>query len=400
MALFNKDNAIKVFAILLVLAFIAEMFAIGANRDLPESTGQEQEQPTGPAPLFGVAFVNATVASYSDSMGSTISAEGNPALLENEAVKLKSEGFVSYTSKTQKGMVFNLPKGANITKVVERLAAINASMIAKADLTLKDGIVFYTKDGPVKMPNKNLRINLDPSIPVGYPIGLKITASLTQDRIIESVYEIVPIRKDILTVANVAKLYPDYSAIAVLEWPDRNQDKNATVSYLSQRFSNVGMVMIINNTVAFSKPVSLGTAGSIFLLNLTYLRNASTRSMLFYQNFTDNKALERDVGPVLASENITLGYPPSYARIDFVTENFSREFLNSSMKTAGMFVYRKATIQLGATVVDEEGRSYNVLSRNYTEMIPYVNETGVTKLVQIQASTLGNKLLNYTINEE
>ncbi len=400
MSIFNKDTALKLFAILLVVGFLTEMFAFGGNRNLPTDQSQGTDQPSGPQPVFGVAVVNATVGSYGDSMGLTIFAEGDSGLLASEAAKLKSEGLISYTSNAQGGLVFNLPRGANMSKVVERLTALNATLTAKADVNLKSELVFYTEKGPLKLPNKNLRINIDPSIPVGCDIGLKISASLTDTGIVESIYEIIPIEKDILTIADVAKLYPEHSAIAILAWPDRNVDKNATIAYLSRRFSNVGMVMIVNNTVAFSKPISMKGISSIFLMNLTYLRNASTRTLLFPTNFTDNSTLEKDIGPIIASENITLTYPLSYARIDFTTENFSRDFLNSSMDAAGMFIYRKVTLSLGTSVLDDAGRKYNVKNRDYTELIPYVNETGVTKLVQIRATILGNKLLNYTIYEE
>ncbi len=400
MEIFTKSNGIKLFAVLLVLAFLFETFAItqGSANILAEENGNEETQT--PNLYFGVALTNATISSYGDVLGYSISAEGNPEKLEAEALRLKAEGLVSYTSKTQKGLVFNIPKGANLSGVVGRLAALNATLSARAEASLKDPLTFYTDNGTKSISVKSLRIEVDPTIPVGYQVGLRIKATITDERILEWLYEVTPFKKDIFVVGEVAELYPQHSAIGVLEWPDRRVDKNATVAYLSQKFSNVSILAITNNSVGFNKPVSLGTLGSIFAANLSYVQGVTANSLRINETFTDNVALENDLGPFLAAENISVVYPLSYVRIDFSTENYSREFLNSSMNAAGFFVYRLETIRIGSLIRDDEGREYAVLNRDYADLLPYTNETGVTELVLIRANVLGNKVLNYTIPEE
>jgi hypothetical protein len=401
MQLLTKDNVIKLLVILLVFAFLLEIFAFQNPSNVPTNDNtQTTTDQTTQGELFGTALANGTVVSYGDAYGVSITALGNSSELSSAVSKLKSEGHVTYTSPVQSGTSINLAKGANLSYVVGELSKLNITLEAGAEVSIKDPLLFKTDNGTVSTVVRSIKIKLNPSIPVGSRVGLRIIATLSGEKMTKAMYEIIPISQDILVIGRATELYPNYVAIGVLDWTGRYFESNVTMSYLSQQFNNVSMQSIINNTVMFSPMLDPTAAQKLSSLNLSYARNSSQRGILFYQNFTDNATLKRDLLPVLEISNTTLMYPLSYVRFDFKTQNYSEEFLNSSLPAATFFVYRESKIQIGEKIADDEGRNYTVINREYTTLLPYSNETGSASIINIRASIMGDKILNYTILDE
>lgn len=400
MPLITKENVLKVFAFFLVLVMIIEIPALFMkNSNIPENTEQTTEQPENVTILFGVAITNVTVSSYGSSLGSSIKVSGNSSKLDEIVKGLKSDKLVAYTTQEKNGLTLNLVKGANMSVVIERLSPLNMTMLSQAELTFDGPVVFTTEEGSQTISLQAIRADIDPSIPTGYKLGIKLMARIRNGAIIESQYAIVPIKLEIVTLAETVKLFPQYTAIAVLDWPDRAIDKNTTTAYLSERFSNVTVSTIINDTVSFSKPLSSTALFNITAMNLSYVKAIIPSRMLVSQDLTDAQLLEKDLHPILAPENITLIYPYSFARVDFTTENYSSDFLNSSFKNLGLFVYRKSTLRVGEKLYDDDGKPYKVIGRETTDLFTYKNETGGAEIVAIAAESIGNKILNYTVAE-
>jgi hypothetical protein len=401
MPLFTKSNVIKMFAFFLVLVMVIEIPALYfRDSGLPEDNGQTTTpEENATQTLFGIAFANTTVSSYGSSFGSSITVVGNSSKLDEVVKGLKSDKLVSYQTNVKNGVVLNLAKGANMSAVVERLSPLNFTIYSQAELLFKDPVVFKTENGPLTLQLQGLKAEIDPSIPVGYKIGVKIMARIQGTSIIESQYIIVPMPTDFITTGETVKLLPEYSAIGILDWPDRSINKSQITDRLSERFSNVTVSTIINDTVAFSKPATIGSLVKIASMNLSYVRNVSLSQLFIYPNFTDNGTLENDVGQILASENITLVYPYSFVKIDFTTEQYSPDFLNSSLKSLDLFVYRNITMRISERVFDESQKPYRVMNRESSDLFLYKNETGGISILTIRADVVGNKVLNYTVTE-
>ncbi|MFH1447708.1 MAG: hypothetical protein ABIG39_02495 [Candidatus Micrarchaeota archaeon] len=397
MLLSSKANLVKAGVILLVLVFLLQILGMQGGSNTQIDTGPD-DQP-GESTVLGIAFANATVTSYGGALGASISVGGTHPDLSDVVARMKEEGIVEYTSPRQNGMVLNLARDADISVVVKRLSNMNLTLVSIAELSFSEPVNFSTSSGPIEISVRAIRIELDPSIPIGYTLGLKITAAIYDGKIYGGKYDIIPLKARFLLRGEVSELFRECTAIGVLDWNKRSFDRNATEQYLSQDFDDVIISSILNNTVSFSREIAPELVEEIGDANITHILNIGTAGMLIQSNFTDAGQLESEMSPFLESENITLSYPLSYIRIDFRTDEHPEEFLNSSLDAIQFFIYRNMTVRINENVYDAQGAEYKVLSRDYTSILEYANETGIMRIITVEAQVIGNVIYNYTVIE-
>jgi hypothetical protein len=390
---------LKIAALIIVAAFIFELFAFQKGDNTP--VGPDVTQPdTNATTVFGIAIANGTVVSYGDALGVSIAIAGNDTRLNETIEGLKKDGFIAYTKNEQNKITLNLAKGANTTEAVSRLSKLNVTLASRAEISFKEPLTFQTANGPVVLSGKSIRITMDPSVPVGYKIGIKISANLQDDKIVESMYDLITIKKDLIVVATVAKMHDEYIAIGNIPWENRDIDMASMTMYLSSNLTNVSIQPIPSHNVTFSKPISDESLQSILALNLSYLRNYSNNGIYVTRNFTDSGKVKEDLLPIISKENASLLFPYSNFRATFATENFSQQFFESAFENATIFFYRMLTLRIGEVIYDEENKPYTVINRDYTDWFFNTNDTVGTSPVAIRANLFGNKLINYTVVEE
>ncbi len=397
MSWFARDSPlVKIGVIALVLAFLLEIFAF---QSAPPVGVDDNTQTTTQQAILGIANANATVTSYSGALGPSVSVIGQHPELQDKVDKLKKQGLVDYTSPLQNGIVLNLGRDANISQVVQELSSLNLTLFASAELTFSEPIKFATQSGTLDIPVQRIKLDLDPAIPVGYTVGLRITASLYDGKIVEGKYDIVPINVRFLLRGEIIELFPEHTAIGVLSWGDRDFDPNKTEEYISNRYGDVNLYRILNSTVIFSKQLSEEQVSDIREENFSYVVEVGDMGLAINESFTNSSILESDLSPYLEAENITMGYPLSYLRVDFKTDDFSEEFFNASLENAVFFYYRNMTIRINEKVYDPLGNSFRVLGRDHTNLLEYTNETGGKIIVTADARVVGDMIYNYTIVE-
>ncbi|MBI4399369.1 hypothetical protein HY570_01345, partial [Candidatus Micrarchaeota archaeon] len=230
--LFTKDSLIKLFVILVVLAFILELFVL-----LPGQPVQQQPQtpitnendsgslPTVKDRFLGIAAVNATIVKYDDSLVLSGKDLGSANVIISDLIKTNK---VSYkTNVNEDTLVLNLPANANVSEIVVSFRGLNLSIVGRASLRI-NGTAQFTAPNLSRVDvaiERDILLTLDVA---NKPVGSNVTVSLRaliEDGKIQQMEEptIAPLSRNFLVNGTIVRVRQQGIVFAQVEWESRNE---------------------------------------------------------------------------------------------------------------------------------------------------------------------------------
>ncbi|MCX6778166.1 MAG: hypothetical protein NT157_04765 [Candidatus Micrarchaeota archaeon] len=397
-----RSTLIKLAVIVICLAFLLEVFAFQRNQS-GSTTPETNDTEEGPSTV-GAGYGNVTIVSYGDSLGSEVKVYNYTPEAKSIAASLVSRGLALYYSETPSGaLVINLPRGSNISAIASELEGLNLPMRTRALVRFTAPVTFTTDAGPVTLEVGSLYMELDPGLPAGRLIPVRVQASISGGRAVDKYVEPYYNVEYFYAPAAITGLTGHYVTAGFFAWENRSFDAAAIATNLSGQFSNFSFLPLLNNSVGFLRPLNATEFESLKSLNLSYVSSVDSSSASIANNFTDKQKLSEDFSAALPPEiAFSLSYPYSLMRMEFI-DNASRTseqiegILNASMPSASLVdIYRYANVALNKTVVNpDSGLSYRVLPSSV--LVPVTPDRAVNDTLQIyiKARTFSDFILSY-----
>ena len=358
----EKGTLIKIFVLLLTLAFLLEYFAFGTpvqpgsgNRETPF---QDAFGTPAAAPLYGTAEANATVLSYPDGviMLSGRDVTSDPALSER-LIQLSEEGKVSYTNAASPDLMnVILAPGADLAQV-----ALNLSLDfpqyqprAKALLSLPPELLFLTSRGNVSArAGQRISLFIDPITAVGQNTTLLVGATIADGAV--SGLQAEPAKKSglVLVPATVTELRSEWFIEASFPWELRPANESEAVDAVRSVYPNLtyyyeeAPIIVIGNASEEQKAA---------VRNLSYVIATVSMSAVVENGFRNRSLAEADLRGILG-ENATLVFPDSVLSINITADSVDERSLSSALEGSELSIRRVALLSV-PRFVEVEGGTY------------------------------------------
>ncbi|MEM3690247.1 MAG: hypothetical protein QXZ40_00770 [Candidatus Micrarchaeia archaeon] len=386
----ERDTLIKLFALLLIVAFILEMFAV---RSSVTTSPTDSSNATKEQSVYGAGNATATLISYSDYL--TVFKSGADISNNSTLEELKRINGVGYINRHEGTLVLVLEYGANASQIArevkERFPDLNVT--ARALFSLPPEVKFVTAMGERNVSFSTLiSIEIEPEFNVGENVTLSLVG-LVRGNVFEGtpIARIIPTESEVVTKAVVDGVGGSYYATVILPWSSRNINATELRERLSTGFENV-TVNYFPDSYVVVKGLS-GREDEVVkeIYNISYVEEVYGDVIYVKDEYNDSGRVEMDLKGILG-ENITVDYPLSKAGVSFNSSNFSEE---NFKKLAGgeVVLYRQMFLKVGERLVIE-GREYEIPENTRFEVILLNSfSVGDEVTVQLRVATVGRRVV-------
>ncbi|RLG20114.1 hypothetical protein DRN67_00855 [Candidatus Micrarchaeota archaeon] len=351
----SKDSWMKLIAILVVLAFLLEIFAFGGGGSMPIDDGTGRINDSGEV-IVGIAVVEGKLTSYGRELF-VLGDEGEIGPIIDE---LEAEGLVQYTAPGSGGsVVLNLARHANITELAAEFDGVNASTAARARLQLPTEINFTTAEGWKSAAFQDSAwVEIAPVVEIGENLTVRITANILGEVVVEYAAEPVSIEISFSANATVVEHQPAHTAVVQIGWDERAFDDGA----LQEAF--LSLYPDGNFTLYRDSRVLVELEGEF---EKEYVIGREERVLLINESFTNSSRIEADL---LAANASAIQFPDSVLVLEFEqTEQADLSFISDYVNYSLLEDYRPTLVELRSTVeynnqtveVEDEERRLMVL---------------------------------------
>ena len=364
MALTSKENILKAGAVLIVLAFMFELFSMGGR--YTEPPGPAGGNQTVPQQSSGVSVVEGTLVSYEPQIYIFNADEKARALVE----ALVDSGTAEYAALQPDGsLALNLPKKANVTGIVEAFAGTNATLVARGRLRMPLNITFTTSTGPVSAEFRDVTVELVPNVPLGRNLTVRVTGTILEGKVTSYVATPVSVKMSFAANATVLGYSPAHGVLVEVPWENRLFDDAALRAEFLARYPAGNFSLSRNSSVL----VALENAS----FEQGYVVAKEAGALVIDDNFTDRRRITDD----LLSANVLAPpyFPSTTVLLKFEGEK-NLSFISDFLNYASLVDYRQAQLEL-PVVLEYQNKTFELMNRSLTAPIP---EQAIGSEVELQ----------------
>ncbi len=380
---FTKENIIKVFVAVVVIAFLLEIFAF-----TPQFIQQQTENPNSNQPAASIAIgntvVNATVSSYARE----ILVAGSSKEFEAKASELRSQGKILYISRlSENRTLLNLASAENANGIARELGGKKVQFVSTATLSFPAELEFETSTGKKNASTQGaISMPLDPRIPVGANISLSIVANIQNETVTEYNARVIPEEKTVQLNAEAKKLGDEYTASLIFSWENRGFNELELSQTLSQakkvRYTVEKIPLVLLNEAPANDSLEQ-------LQNLTYVEKVQGSYVIVKQDFTNSSQLKQDFDRILG-QNTQIEFPPSRLNLTFTFNNSdATAYLQEKLSPQQAIVLRAATLTT-PDQIEIENATYFVSNNEFKGFVSEETRENETVPVQAKARIIAN----------
>jgi len=352
MALTSRENILKAAAVLIVLAFLFELFSMGGR--YTEPSGQAGENQTVSQQVTGVSMVEGTLLAYEPQIYVFNVDEEARAIVG----ALVDDGTVEYATPEPDGsLALNLPKKANVTQIAASFAGTNATLIARGRLRMPSNITFTTNTGNVSAEFRDVIVEMLPDVPVGRNVTVRVTGTILDGKV--TTYLAVPVSIKLSFPANATVLgySPAHAVLVEVPWEKRLFDDAALRTEFLARYPAGELSLYRNSSVLVALENATFEQG--------YVVAKAADMLIINESFTDKARITDD----LLSANVLA---PPYFPSTNITLKFEGEknvsFISDFVNYTSLADYREASLELPA-LLEYQNRTFELVGRNLTMII-------------------------------
>jgi len=393
----ERDTLIKVFALLFIIAFIAELFAFRSSVTSPPQ--QSNQSTSNETSLYGTGNTTAVLDSYMDYLNVYSRGKNISAASLNEISSIEGVG---YANRQDGAVTLVLDNGANLSFIAERVKEEipDANVTASAVFSLPPLVEFRTSMGRKNVSvGAVLVMEITPEIDVGENITLSLIGLISGDRVAGTpIAKIIPTSIDVVANAVVSGVGDNYSAVVMLPWEGRNANTSKVKEDLSKSLGNVSVEYEPRSFVAVSGLSSKANETIERIGNLSYVVEVSGDVVYVKDDFNDSGRIRSDFDGILGNNNTALDYSVSSMVVSFTSANFSKNELDKEVGSE-FILYRQMFLKLGDTIAIA-GREYEVPSNStFTAIILDSFSVGSNVTVSLRTGTIGKKIVELELKD-
>ncbi|MDO8339781.1 MAG: hypothetical protein Q7T16_03935, partial [Candidatus Burarchaeum sp.] len=352
MALTSRENILKAGAVLIVLAFMFELFSMGGR--YTEPSGQAGENQTALQQVTGVSVVEGTLLAYEPQIYVFNVDEKARAIVG----ALVDSGAVEYAAPEPDGsLALNLPKKADVTQIAAGFAGTNATLIARGRLRMPSNITFTTNTGTVSAEFRDVTIELLPDVPVGRNVTVRVTGTILDGKVTSYLAVPVSIKLSFPANATVVGYSPGHAVLVEVPWENRLFDDAALRTGFLARYPAGNFSIYRNSSVLVALENATFEQG--------YVVAKAADMLLINESFIDKARMTDD----LRSANVLV--PPYFPTTQLVLKfegeknvSFILDFVNYT----SLADYREASLELPA-LLEYQNRTFELMDQNLTAII-------------------------------
>ena len=356
----SRENLMQLLVVVIVLAFVFEIFSYqGASRSLNSgSAPKESPTPAGGGEI-GTAEAEAVVSSYPDNV---ITIEGYGAAGDSALIAklraLESDGKVAYFNSANPDNVNAvLTASANITEIGWDLARDfpDYHLYAKAQLALPEEIEFATAEGVVSAPVRfRASVMMEPVVPEGSNVSVFITALLVKGAVSDMQVELAEKEATAPIMGRIAQLGDQWVANAEIAWENRTRiNESALKDALSAVYPNSTVSYEMRPYISFG---NVSEEKQAQLRNLSYVLLTVNGLAVVEDDFVNKSAAEEDFHRILGA-NASLAFPSSILKINVSSGSFNESAFREIVGLDGLRVWRAGAFEVGENI-SIGGRDY------------------------------------------
>jgi len=356
----ERSDLIKIFVLLITLAFLLEMFQISGAKNYTQGDGTGPTPEGSPTPgelLFGLAGANATVQSYPDGIIVVKGpGAGSDANLSSSISAMQAEGKVSYSNSADQGSVsVVLAPGANITELGTRIALAYPaySLSSRAQVLLPASLAFQTDSGNVTAPVKTKAfLQMEPLVPAGESIEVVVGAMVGNGSANGMEVQVAQKEGVALVPAEVSSLSDQWRANATYPWEERGINATQLGEGLKARYPNSSVVF---DAPGYIKIYNATEEQAGRMRNLSYINFIIGTTASVDAGFTNRSVIEEDVRGITGG-NATVEFPEGELLANITSPELDEAFVRGLVGQNATIV-RLGTLVLGR-LVEINGRQF------------------------------------------
>ncbi|GEM_PF-5650115 len=283
----SKNDWLKLVAIVVVLAFVFEGFAINSQNSAANGAGG-----TGSSDLdnfVGDASGNATILSWDP--GLVVSGGEGTA---DEIALMKKEGLVAYATESADGTVLSLSGKSAFADTARRLLSANATVFGYASVSL-DNVRVIGNGIARNVSSETFRFRLSPVFDAGDSFPVKFQAQVTNGRMVAvGSLQLSAPEPEATVVEPVSLSIKGETFVAAVPWERRNEFSASTFNAALGAGYNATYKK--RSAVLFDPALTAEGSGRLAGALPTYAISLQGGSMAVVSSFTDREKIIQDMG--------------------------------------------------------------------------------------------------------
>ena len=391
----ERDTLIKVFALLLIVAFMLELFSMRSSVTSTSVTNNTVENKT--TSLYGTGQALVTLASYKEYLN--VFKTGKDITTNSSLNELRNIDGVGYINRRGGGLILVLDQGANApliaSEVKQRFPDLNITAVGQ--FYLPPNVEFTTSQG-IKNVSMNavIEIEMQPDILPGDNVTLSLIGLVSGDSLDGApLAKIIPTQGEALVNATIKDLTDEYAAIAMIPWESRNANVSGINDSLSEEVQNLSINYTPRSYIMIAGLDSSEDAVINKIKNISYVGVVDGNLIGVSSSMNDSGKIDSDMKGSLGN-NTTVSYPTSIMEITFRSANLSKDIVSSKVGW-NLTVYRRAVIDVGVKI-NISGVEYAVSTNTtFDEMLLDNYSVGQKIGALVGTGTIGRKIVNLEI---
>jgi len=387
----ERDTLIKVFTLLLIAAFILELFnlrsSVGGNS--PQSNTSQGQGSS----LYGTGQTTATLLSYGKYVN--VFKPGRDLTTNSSLGEIRDMEGVGYINRQSGVLTVVLEEGASApvvaSEIKQRFPDLNVT--AQGQFELPSTVEFTTSGGKRNVSmNAVIELEIEPDILPGENVTLSLVGLVSGSSLSgDPLAKLVPTQGEALANATIKDATYDYGAIAIVPWESRNLNASEVREALSKEVANLSLDYSPRSFVLVSGLDSASEEAVGRVENLSYVTGVYSTEVDLRDEMNDSQRLESDMEGILG--NTTIDYPSSLMQMTFHSENLSKDALSGGIGWTPV-VYRKVSVEVSGKL-NISGAEYDVpANTTFEAMLVDSYSVGQTIGVWLDTGTIGRRIVS------
>lgn len=341
----KKAMYIAAFAVVIVVLFIIEPFAIGIIQTAGNSGGNAGGNGNATGMVLGTANANITFVRYEPYL----IVSGNGSAIEEVKDRLISEGIATYAVWSGDSLVVSLKDSKGVPSAASEFELVNASSLATAYLTTADKVAVISNDGKkVEADGMGISMQVVPLYEEGSTHEASFQARVEGGELtgMGSV-SILPLAVKGVPVEAILSSQPQETYSVIVAWKDRQLAKPLALAN-GATYKGRSFIYVANAT---KEQLDAAVA------SLPYVTGTQPGIVSVQNDYTDSET----VGLALFQQGLTAIFPESVATFANATGNASAvafmQGLEAQNGSAQLAVDWTAKIRL-PSVLESNGKRY------------------------------------------
>jgi len=392
----ERDTLIKVFTLLLVAAFMLELFSMRSS--VTNTPSLNNTSPNPEPSLYGTGQTSATLLSYREYLN--VFKTGRDLTANSSLGEIMNIDGVGYLNRQGGALIVILDQSSNApliaSEIKQKFPDLNVTAVGQFELP--PTVEFTTSEGKKNVSmNAVIELEVEPDILPGDNVTLSLIGLVSGDSLTGTpLAKVIPTPGEALANATIKNATYDYGAVAIIPWESRNLDASSIREALSEEVENLSVNYSPRSFVLVNSLDSASDEIVKKVENLSYVTGVFSTEVDLINEMNDSEKLGSDIKGILGN-NTTIDYPSSMIQMTFHSENLSKDGLFRSIGWTPV-VYRMVSIEVGGKL-NISGVGYDVPSNTtFDEMLVDSYSVGQKIGVWLNTGTIGRRIVSLKLD--